>query len=162
MAWYSRRLGLLRLHLMAEGQRRNNLIMALIIREKQRLQEERRVRQYWVWPWIERRRLFGQYHTLFQELERESHGDYQTYIRMDPNTFADLLLRVSPRITKGPSYVIIFFFWVISMISCSNMLTQAAHLHNNGHVNVIIMIGCSFWYIRMRRKTFGIILLLVL
>ena len=50
MAWYPRRLGLLRLHLLAEGQRRNNLIMALIIRERQRLQEERRVRQYWVWP----------------------------------------------------------------------------------------------------------------
>ena len=79
---------------------------------------------------------------------------------MDPNTFAELLLRVSPRITKGPMYEIIFFFWVISMISCSNMWTQAAHLHNNGHVNVIILIGCSFWYIRMRRKTFGIILLL--
>ena len=88
MAWYPRRLGLLRLHLVAEGQRRNNLIMALIIRERQRLQEERRVWHYWVRPWIERRRLFGQYHTLFQELERESHGDYQAYIRMDPNTLA--------------------------------------------------------------------------
>ena len=30
MAWYPRRLGLLRLHLVAEGQRRNNLIMALM------------------------------------------------------------------------------------------------------------------------------------
>ena len=85
MAWYPRRLGLLRLHLVAQGQRRNNNIMALIIRERQRLQEERRVRQYWVRPWIERRRLFGQYHTLFQELERESHGDYQAYIRPYPS-----------------------------------------------------------------------------
>ena len=134
-----------------------SIIMALIIRERQRLQEERRVRQYWVRPWIERRRLFDQYHTLFQELERESHGDYQAYIRMDPNTFAELLLRVSPRITIGPRDVIIFFCWVISMIACTNMLTQAAHSHNNGHVNVIIMIGCSFWWIRMRRKTVGII-----
>ena len=141
MAWYPRRLGLLRLHLVAEGQRRNNLIMALIIRERQRLQEERRVWHYWVRPWTERRWLFGQYHTLFQELERESHGDCQAYIRMDPNTFAELLLRVALRITKGPMYVIIFFFWVISMISCSNMLTQAAHLHNNSHVNAITWIS---------------------
>ena len=51
---YPRRLGLLRLHLVAEGQRRKNLIMALIIRERQRLQGESRVRQYWVRPWIER------------------------------------------------------------------------------------------------------------
>ena len=41
----------------------------------------------------------------------------------------------------------IFFFSIISMISCSNMLTQAAHLYYHGHVTVIIMIGCSFWYI---------------
>ena len=80
MAWYSRRLGLVRLHMVAGGQRRNNLKMALIIRERQRLQEERRVRQYWVRPWIERRRLFGQFCTLFQELERESHGDYQAHM----------------------------------------------------------------------------------
>ena len=39
------------------------------------------------------------------------------------------------------------FFWVISMILCSNMLTQAAHLHNNGHVNVIIMIGIWTSYV---------------
>ena len=116
MAWYPQRPGLPRLHLVAEGQRRNNLIMALIIRERQRLQEERRVRQYWVRPWIEPRRIFGQYHTLFQELERESHGDYEAYIRMDPNTFPELLLRVSPRITKGPGYVIIFFFSYINDI----------------------------------------------
>ena len=65
------------------------------------------------------------------------------------------------RCVEGTTHVgHIFFFWVISMISCSNMLTQAAHLHNNGHVNDIIMRGCSFWYIRMRRKMFGIILLL--
>ena len=44
VAWYPGRLGLLRLHLVAEGQRRNNLINLIIIRERQRLfQEERRV-----------------------------------------------------------------------------------------------------------------------
>ena len=107
MAWYPRRLGLLRLHLVAEGQRRNNLTMALVIWEIQRLQGERRVRQYWVRPWVERRRLFGQYHTLFQQLERESHGDYQAYIRMDTNTFAELLLRVSPYgSAEGPPRVV--------------------------------------------------------
>ena len=65
-AWCPRRLGLLRLHLVAEEHRRNNLNMALIIRERQRLQEERRVRQCWVrtfcWSWWADRfppRLFG-------------------------------------------------------------------------------------------------------
>ena len=59
LTWHGtpQRLGLLWLHLVAEGQCRNNLIMALIIRERQWLQEERRVLQYWVRPWIERWRL---------------------------------------------------------------------------------------------------------
>ena len=45
------------------------------------------------------------------------------------------------------------YLFLISMISCSNMLTQAAHLHNNGHVNVIIMIGCSFWIMIYQNAT---------
>ena len=85
----------------------HDIALLALIRERQRLQAAQR-RRFWVRPWIERRRLFGQYGTLFQELERESRGDYVSYIRMDPNCFAELLLRVTPRITKGPRYVYSF------------------------------------------------------
>jgi hypothetical protein len=35
-----------------------------------------------------------------QELERESHGDFTNYMRMEPRMFHELLLRVTPRLTK--------------------------------------------------------------
>ena len=63
---------------------------------------QRRRRRYWVKPWLQRRSMLGQYETLFQELDRESEGDYMGYIRMDQNLFGEILQRVSPRITKGP------------------------------------------------------------
>lgn len=64
-------------------------------------QRERRRRRWWVRPWVLRRQIFGQYETLFQELERESRGDFQAYLRMDRDIFAELLQRIEPRITKS-------------------------------------------------------------
>ena len=75
------------------------VIAAAMVRRQQR--NEQRRRRYWVRPWIERRHLYGQYDTLFAELDRESGGDYMSYIRMDRNTFAEILQRVGPRITKS-------------------------------------------------------------
>ena len=82
----------------------HDVALLALIRERER-QQGRRRRRRWVRPWIERRRLFGQYETLFQELERESRGDYVGYIQVDPKLFAELLLPVTPRITKGPRCV---------------------------------------------------------
>ena len=44
--------------------------------------------------------MIGQYHTLFQELDRECAGDYMNYIRMDRNLFHEVLHRVLPRVSK--------------------------------------------------------------
>ena len=85
--------------MLRDEEERHEAILALLINERQR--QRRRERRWWVKPWVERRRLFGQYHTLFLELERESEGDYMSYIRMDRNMFAELVLRVTPRITKS-------------------------------------------------------------
>ena len=52
-----------------------------------------------------KRRMFGQYYTLFQELDRESEGDYMNYMRMSRNMFAELLIQVAPRITKSSRQV---------------------------------------------------------
>jgi len=85
----------------AEMERRRDegvvLIMAHMVQQRRR---QRRRRSCWVRPWIERRHLFGQYETLFHELERESRGDFHSYMRMDKETFAEILQRVEPRIVK--------------------------------------------------------------
>ena len=41
------------------------------------------------------------------ERDRESEGDYMAYLWLDRNTFADLVHRVAPRITKSERYVFI-------------------------------------------------------
>lgn len=51
-------------------------------------------------PWIERRSFYGNYANLMRELERESQGDFTNYMRMEPRMFHELLLRVTPRLTK--------------------------------------------------------------
>ena len=62
--------------------------------------KKRRRRRYPVRPWISRRIEYGQYHTLMQELMREAEGDFYGFLRMTPGAFQEILLRVSPRITK--------------------------------------------------------------
>ena len=54
----------------------------------------------WVRPWIQRRQMFGHYTTLMAELERESRGDFIGFMRMEPAMFHELLMRLTPRLTK--------------------------------------------------------------
>ena len=61
---------------------------------------QRRRRQFWVRPWIQRRPMYGNYENLMLELERESRGDFVNFMRMEPRMFHELLLRVTPRLTK--------------------------------------------------------------
>ena len=64
------------------------------------MRHRRRPRQYWTRPWIARRLQFGHYHNLMAELERESHGDFVSFLRMEPAMFYELLERITPRISK--------------------------------------------------------------
>ena len=98
MAIIPQRVAILR-RMLRDEEERHDAILALLIREHQR--QRRQHRRWWVKPWIERRRLVGQYYTLFQELNRESEADYMNYMRMSRDMFAELLLQVAPRITKS-------------------------------------------------------------
>ncbi|XP_041483828.1 putative nuclease HARBI1 [Lytechinus variegatus] len=83
-------------------QDRHVILMALLIRRRQRHARQRR--RWWVKPWIERRVLFGQYDNLMTELQRECQGDFLNYMRMPPETFLELLQRITPRIEKSYRY----------------------------------------------------------
>ena len=99
--------------------KRDREAVVLIMAYQHIRQQRQRRRRFWVRPWVERRRIFGQYETLFQELERESRGDFHSYLRMDRETFAELLQRVEPRITKSERLVFNFFMLLCSL-SCSS------------------------------------------
>ena len=106
MAIPQQRIALLRRRLRDEEEH-HAAILALLIRTRQ--DRRRPARRWWIKSWIERRQLFGQCYTLFQELERESKGNYMGYIRMRHDIIADLLLRVIPRISKSNRQLYITF-----------------------------------------------------
>lgn len=95
----SKRLHLMLTRLQLEQQQQLCAVAAAVIRRRNQRQEKRR-RQFWVRPWIDRRSFYGNYANLMQELERESEGDFSNYMRMDPCMFHELLLRLTPRLTK--------------------------------------------------------------
>jgi len=57
-------------------------------------------RTVWVSPWLQRRPLQGDYDQLLVELNRETPGKYKKYLRIDNDTFQELLQRVAPALTK--------------------------------------------------------------
>jgi hypothetical protein len=86
-----------RMHALVEDQ----VVLVALVRRRHEMQERRRRRrQFWVKPWIQRRALFGTYDQLMMELERESHGDFKGYMRMEPVMFHELVDRLTPRIQK--------------------------------------------------------------
>lgn len=79
-----------------QQQQDDELAVAVLLMIRRR----RRARRYWVRPWILRRQLFGHYENLMAELDRESHGDFRGFLRMEPAMFHELLTRLTPRLTK--------------------------------------------------------------
>lgn len=85
------------------AQRRRRLRM---LRKERQQQAGRarapRPRRWYTKGWVLGRAVHSQYENLFEQLDRECRGDYVSYLRMDRNTFAEILRRVGPRITKSP------------------------------------------------------------
>ena len=89
---------------------RNRVLLLGLLHERDRQMEmeqrhERRARRWWQREWVARRRELGQYHNLFELLDRRFQGDYEKYLRLDRDLFAEVLRRVAPRITKSSRYV---------------------------------------------------------
>ena len=88
--------------------RRHQFVAAALLLEEQRRAaaapvDGRRRRTVWVKPWLQRRVMLGQYDTLFNELRIEERGGFKQFLRVDSQTFMQLLHRVGPRITKSSS-----------------------------------------------------------
>ena len=90
-----------------EAEERERAILGTVIWPRQNRNTRRR--RWWVRPWIQRRRLFGQYDSdggaPGEELQRESQGDFVSFLCIDPAMFHELLVRVGPRFTKVLMYI---------------------------------------------------------
>lgn len=94
--------------LLANQQQQNVLLLAVVALRRRRRRERdqaarpRNPRRWWVKPWVRQRQVHSQFENLFQELDEECDMDYMSYVRMDRNTFAEILQRVAPRLRKNP------------------------------------------------------------
>ena len=78
-----------------------NLDVYAYLRLRRRKRRGRR-RRWWLRVWLgpERRRQFGLYDQLMDELRREDEKSFLNFLRIPPEMFDEVLERVRPRITK--------------------------------------------------------------
>jgi hypothetical protein len=88
------------MHLQLQQSEDDLVIMKIIQRRRER--REPRDRRCWVRPWlgVQRRLQFGHYDSLMPELRREDPASFVNLMRMTPEMFDELVLRLSPRCTK--------------------------------------------------------------
>ncbi|XP_053395798.1 uncharacterized protein LOC123528006 [Mercenaria mercenaria] len=82
------------------------IVCVIMIMPAINLQHRDRVRgRQWVGPWIARRGQYGAYHALMQELRQEDPRSYKNFVRMDKDTFTELLELVTPLIKKKDTFM---------------------------------------------------------
>ena len=74
------------------------IIIAILMKRKKRRRVKKRA--CWVKKWISRRASLGAYQTLLRELQEEDPFSYRNFLRMDHNTFQELLELVRPFIQR--------------------------------------------------------------
>lgn len=89
-------------------QQQNLMMMGLgylVLRDRRRRREEaeqaarqRRPRRWYTKPWVLGRQMHSQYRNIFEEMDAHCQGDYMAYVRMDRDSFHEVLERVGPRI----------------------------------------------------------------
>ena len=73
--------------------------------EKRRKKIKKR-RSVWVRRWLQRRPRLGQYTKLINELKSEDSKAFRNFLRMDYNTFSEILHRIEGRIYKRRRLII--------------------------------------------------------
>ncbi|XP_064098062.1 uncharacterized protein LOC135209284 [Macrobrachium nipponense] len=80
--------------------RKKSIVLCSIIIASLCEDEDVRTRE-WCKEWLQRRKEKGSHATILQELRDGAYeSDFKNYMRMDPNTFYDLLVMIEPFISK--------------------------------------------------------------
>lgn len=73
-------------------------------KQLQKCKKPRKKRSCWTRDWVQRRKQFGQWENLLQELILEDKTSYRNFLRMDETTFTEILERIRPRIEKQHTF----------------------------------------------------------
>ncbi|KAK3097397.1 hypothetical protein FSP39_009298 [Pinctada imbricata] len=80
------------------------ICIIMICAALKKLTKKKRVkRKYWTRPWIRRRDTFGAHHALLNELRSEDPRSFRNFIRMNDESFQELLNLVTPLINRKDS-----------------------------------------------------------
>jgi len=75
-------------------------LLTSIMYEKNKLNERGRKRKTWQREWLAKRRQYGAYHGLVQEMRYSDPSAYRNFLRMDDDSFNDLVQRIAPTIRR--------------------------------------------------------------
>jgi len=72
-------------------------LMVTALEESKKVKKRKRCT--WVQPWLQNRPTLGAYHALLQELQCSDQKSLRNFLRMDVESFAQLIQKVEPLIT---------------------------------------------------------------
>ena len=93
-------------------------------------------------PWIARRPQLGDYENLMAELEKQSHGDFVAYLRMEPAMFHEIVQRLTPILLRCSSNYIFIWCWCCFFFVCFPLRTIMMFRNNWNNKNLLMW---SLW-----------------
>ena len=79
-------------------------ITNMLLQYRERRRRRRRPRRFWIRPWIQRQKDFGQYDRLMHNLETEDRESFTNILRVPPEMFQELEQRLTPKLTKQDTW----------------------------------------------------------
>jgi hypothetical protein len=66
--------------------------------------KKKKTRRVWVKPWLLRKPLYGHYENLMPDLILEDVSGYRNFMRLDPDTFQEILAKMGPKIQNENTF----------------------------------------------------------
>ena len=89
-------------HQYAIARQCHNMVLGALVPEEERVARLECCHcRWWVRPWLLSHPAYGHFENVMVELEREHHGDFKGFLRMEPNMFHDLVQCVGPWIENS-------------------------------------------------------------
>ena len=82
---------------------KKNIMVAsavLFLDGEEQTRKERQTRSIWTRLWILRRKIDGDFHTIFKEVKEQDSDGFKGYVRMDVDYFEELVHLLSPSLQK--------------------------------------------------------------
>ena len=105
------------------------LIIIMVAAYRQYLRNKRKRRACWTKQLILRRQKHGAHHALIAEFSREDRESYRNFVKMTPDDFTELLMRVSPYNERSHVTSIFCFTVAWNLYTCITLIYNLNSCH---------------------------------